>query len=602
MKTITFYSYKGGTGRSLALANAARYLARLKLKVVALDFDLEAPGLHYKFSTDPGGKPLPVTAGVADYLYDFLVEGRIPKSLKDFAVDVNVPGVDQSLIQLIPAGKVPSKNYWPKLSRLNWHELFFAKGAKGVQVFLELKNRIAEEFNPDFLLIDSRTGITEMGGVATTLLADKVICLVLPTAENLEGARAVLRSLWRSRRENGTEGLELVVALSRLPQMKEAEGEREVVERIRAVMNEEAEDLADTLSIKEVHVLHSETALETREALRVGSGMSPDDSILLRDYLRLFANMVPRDLVEPQVGHLIQQAREKMWQDPETAVKEVEELAEWFDSPEALRACLRFYSVRNISGSRALRRGQRLWELTQDENDIVLWQLLTNNAEALAKPPEERAWRPSLEFLESMWRGAGKKEARFGTLLAEAYERIDNKSRAADIWLEVVRDPQANGKMVARCVTSLHSVNRTEEADQVISDCRPALARDPDFVGVWAERALKTHRKEWLAGLVQPAVLNLLQRVRPTLSLRLLLEADQTVEAATTLRSVALGVLRNTGRFGPNDFNELEELATVFRNLGRLEEFGELAKDFHQIPSHVIDQVIERTGAWKRSK
>ena len=46
MKTITFYSYKGGTGRSLALANAARYLARLEFKVVALDFDLEAPGLH----------------------------------------------------------------------------------------------------------------------------------------------------------------------------------------------------------------------------------------------------------------------------------------------------------------------------------------------------------------------------------------------------------------------------------------------------------------------------------------------------------------------------------------------------------------------------
>jgi hypothetical protein len=61
-----------------------------------------------------------------------------------------------------------------------------------VQIFLDLKNRIMDELNPDFLLIDSRTGITEMGGVATTLLADKVISLVLPSRENLEGARAVL--------------------------------------------------------------------------------------------------------------------------------------------------------------------------------------------------------------------------------------------------------------------------------------------------------------------------------------------------------------------------------------------------------------------------
>ena len=62
MTTITFYSYKGGTGRALALANGARDLARLGLKVVAIDFDLEAPGLHYKFSADPEGRPLTVNA------------------------------------------------------------------------------------------------------------------------------------------------------------------------------------------------------------------------------------------------------------------------------------------------------------------------------------------------------------------------------------------------------------------------------------------------------------------------------------------------------------------------------------------------------------
>lgn len=49
MRTITFYSYKGGTGRTLLLANLSMLAARLGKRVVALDFDLEAPGLQYKF-------------------------------------------------------------------------------------------------------------------------------------------------------------------------------------------------------------------------------------------------------------------------------------------------------------------------------------------------------------------------------------------------------------------------------------------------------------------------------------------------------------------------------------------------------------------------
>jgi Mrp family chromosome partitioning ATPase len=51
---ITFYSYKGGTGRTMALANVACLLARpdpahrqaTPPRVLAIDWDFEAPGLH----------------------------------------------------------------------------------------------------------------------------------------------------------------------------------------------------------------------------------------------------------------------------------------------------------------------------------------------------------------------------------------------------------------------------------------------------------------------------------------------------------------------------------------------------------------------------
>ena len=49
-KVITFYSYKGGTGRTMALANVACLLAqRQGQRVLMIDWDLEAPGLHQYF-------------------------------------------------------------------------------------------------------------------------------------------------------------------------------------------------------------------------------------------------------------------------------------------------------------------------------------------------------------------------------------------------------------------------------------------------------------------------------------------------------------------------------------------------------------------------
>ena len=47
-KVATFYSYKGGTGRSMALANVACLLAKGSAEpVLMIDWDLEAPGLHH---------------------------------------------------------------------------------------------------------------------------------------------------------------------------------------------------------------------------------------------------------------------------------------------------------------------------------------------------------------------------------------------------------------------------------------------------------------------------------------------------------------------------------------------------------------------------
>jgi MinD-like ATPase involved in chromosome partitioning or flagellar assembly len=56
-RIVTFYSYKGGSGRSMALANVAWILATHGKRVLAIDWDLEAPGLHRYFLPLLGGDP-----------------------------------------------------------------------------------------------------------------------------------------------------------------------------------------------------------------------------------------------------------------------------------------------------------------------------------------------------------------------------------------------------------------------------------------------------------------------------------------------------------------------------------------------------------------
>src|SRR3954464_12149614 len=65
---FTFYSYKGGVGRSFTLANIAVLLARWGHRVLCLDWDLEAPGLGDYFRPRLPARP---SGGVVDLVDDF---------------------------------------------------------------------------------------------------------------------------------------------------------------------------------------------------------------------------------------------------------------------------------------------------------------------------------------------------------------------------------------------------------------------------------------------------------------------------------------------------------------------------------------------------
>lgn len=291
METVTFYSYKGGTGRSLLLANTAQFLGLAGKRVVALDLDFEAPGLHYKLHI---GKPGQRTAdivpkhGVVDYL-SVALDGPHPERLSDYLAPVALPEGSGALA-LMPAGAAPTGEYWRKLTALVRRGVLGEPNTEIIASLLELQLRIENEFEADFLLIDSRTGITELAGLATTLLADKVICLMLDNPESLAGTRAVLRSFGRAVRLKGQDPVEVIAVLSRIP-----EPDEETERRVIAFLTEHGPSPDETLSLEGLFILPDEPDVAQAEHILLDGGSAGAASDLGQSYLALMKVLAPTD-------------------------------------------------------------------------------------------------------------------------------------------------------------------------------------------------------------------------------------------------------------------------------------------------------------------
>ena len=229
METVAFYSYKGGVGRSLLLANAARFLAMAGKGVVALDLDFEAPGLHYKLG---GGKlliqpdkrtprmldndqPHGLCFGAVPYLSATADGTAYPPSLDEHMTHYRLPPESSGWLGLIPAGPAPYPNYWAALKELNDKLNLGDPSGRGFMALLDLQARIADELRPDYLLIDARSGVTDLGGLATTVLADTVVCMFAANQESLDGTIEVVKALKAAPRLANQNPIRVVPVLSR---------------------------------------------------------------------------------------------------------------------------------------------------------------------------------------------------------------------------------------------------------------------------------------------------------------------------------------------------------------------------------------------------
>ncbi len=185
MFPVTFYSYKGGVGRTMALLNVASQLMADGRKVVMIDFDLEAPGLGHSTSTrraEASGGPLP---GVSDFVLDRLKgEGG---AVTDYGHDVVLPGGSAFL--------VPSGTRASELARRVFG-IVENLGEPSAEVFRLLLSEIDLAKQPDFILIDSRTGRADIAGVCAMDLPRVLVAVCGLSEQNILGMADALETIW----------------------------------------------------------------------------------------------------------------------------------------------------------------------------------------------------------------------------------------------------------------------------------------------------------------------------------------------------------------------------------------------------------------------
>jgi cellulose biosynthesis protein BcsQ/energy-coupling factor transporter ATP-binding protein EcfA2 len=210
----------------MALANVADRLCRYGLKTLIVDFDLEAPGLERYFPIDM--QAARQSPGLLDLLiaYKQAMSQPVGQSTRDFRkleqyifpVYYELPG--SGSLHLLPAGMRGDEdqlsNYAYQLRTFDWQEFYFDWG--GELFFQWLAREIGKRY--DLALVDSRTGVTEMGGVCAYQLADSLVMFCAPNGQNLQGTRDVLRNFnsERVRALRKDRALQVLVAPARVQQ------------------------------------------------------------------------------------------------------------------------------------------------------------------------------------------------------------------------------------------------------------------------------------------------------------------------------------------------------------------------------------------------
>ena len=210
---LTFYSYKGGVGRTATLANQAVLLAQMNLRVLAVDWDLEAPGLHRYFGKYIGEERPLKGRGTIHFLSSLMSQNPIRWGELITPVTVGEYSFD-----FINAGMLDPQ-YLGQLDQFRWKDFFSIGGSLALE-------RVRQEWleSYDIVLIDSRTGHNDPSGLCTIQLPDALIGLATANSQSIDGLAHSVAIAKERRRQLDLDRMELLV----VPLLSRWEGRAEI--------------------------------------------------------------------------------------------------------------------------------------------------------------------------------------------------------------------------------------------------------------------------------------------------------------------------------------------------------------------------------------
>jgi formylglycine-generating enzyme required for sulfatase activity/cold shock CspA family protein/cellulose biosynthesis protein BcsQ len=202
----------------MALANIACLFAERQKeargkRVLMIDWDLEAPGLHRFFEDKLRGQPVGARHGPFDLeghrgLIDLFTELDAVIQASDTLTEDNacrlfgtveleqlILETDISYLDLLSAGCF-DEEYASRVNTFQWDDLYY-RAPWLLRSFVE---RLSKQYQ--YVLIDSRTGFTDIGGVCTMLMPDKLVAVFTPNRQNLVGLLDLVERATNYRRQS----------------------------------------------------------------------------------------------------------------------------------------------------------------------------------------------------------------------------------------------------------------------------------------------------------------------------------------------------------------------------------------------------------------
>jgi WD40 repeat protein/MinD-like ATPase involved in chromosome partitioning or flagellar assembly len=193
----------------MALANIAWILASAGNRVLMIDWDLEAPGLHRYFRPFLIDHELTSSDGLIEFVDRYSTETIRPSvgtqpihwylpfaDFSDYVISLDHDGFPPGgRLDFLPAGR-QGEAYAVKVNTFDWKNLYDRLGGGGF--FEAVKVHARREY--EYVLIDSRTGVSDTSGISSVQMPDTLVVCFTYNNQSIRGASSVAQSAVHRRR------------------------------------------------------------------------------------------------------------------------------------------------------------------------------------------------------------------------------------------------------------------------------------------------------------------------------------------------------------------------------------------------------------------